>query len=1518
MTTSRGRNELRREGRWYESAAGRQTWQPGRFARLVALVVLLTQVSSSLVPPVVSAGAAPPSRAVDAVNARPSPVDSSTLRGDAPGRTPLSPRSVAKQDACDPRPAVRVSVVPLSETGARVDVTAGAGTLGQLRIDRTDGAEVIVAGQSGRTGSFTVPIVPPAPTTSFVVRRVATGTAATVHLAIFDGCGEWRTFVGGGAGTWTVGAEGQPSPTPVPPTPTSPPAPGAPTVTALQPSSGASAGSTVVTISGTGFSTSAGATTVTFGTVAATSVICASAVSCTVTAPGGIGPVDVRVTVGGATSATSNASTFAYLGSITSVSPTSGPVSGGTLVTISGTGFSTEPARTLFTFGDLAARDVVCGSPTSCTAKTPPHLIDEVVGVAVYVGSGTPGPVNPAVRFTYGAPNSGGPGSPTVTSLYLPNGPATGGSIVKIIGTGFSTTAGATGVRFGSAAAADVSCVSDTVCTATSPAGGGVVSVSVTVGGQTSAASAASAYSYESVPTVTGISAHSGDAGGGLRVTVTGTNFSTTPGATRIFFGTNQGTSVACSSTTTCAATIPPGKNTVDVSVQIVAPGASDMAADAAPGQTSAPDPRATFKYSRTDVVPPSLATSTTSVTIKVGTIRATWGGVQPEGNDWISLMRVGAADDDTIQTYYVGSESGFRDFNAPIDPGYYEFRLYRRKDGVTTRLLVTSKTISARLPLEITPTSPRPGETATVLWQNSQTVYYPNGKEWIGLYAVNAADNSPIETKKVPNAADGPLTGLNFLVPTLPGTNVLEFRIFTDDAHRSGTMQRIGASPTFTVQTAQSNCGDYSRLGVYVFSGYNWTGNCTLFTSDVGTFTGTNVGHDAGSSVYVNGSGWVATLYSDVSFTGTSVRLSSSSTDLRGVGFDDRASAIRVGASNCGSGAEEGVYVYDNYSWTGGCSKFTADTATFDGTALGHDTASAIRFIGSGWKATLYSEPNYGGASTEFTSDSPDFSGTQIGHDRASSIRVTRYANTSCDGTPGVYVYDGYNYSGLCARLTADTPDLSMTPLKDGHPSSIQFVGSDRYTATIFTQINYGGAYASFVSDVNQFDSQRIRGYQAGAFGTTSMNNQGLSVRVHRRVQWDNPVNFEQLDYGIYWIRCGACRFGTYNQGTQASDPYKGRTDAVRAVPGQNDDYYDPSKPTIIYVHGLAPWSSDNPSQSGGRQDRERYSWDTGDATGEPVDGVWDTAQGYLNDGWNVGIFYWNQFSDDENWLLGQTDNGGVPYISEAKVWSATHPIARGMRWRKKDGSYATGAETVNVPASELLLQAYVANLTGNTSGEIRLAGHSLGNQMISRLTERLRYRIYDDPYEARLPAYLLPKRVTLLDPYYTDAMAFISGTIGAFDRSADFYGYLPNKLGTGDMVASFVPGLRARGVLFEYYQSSDIAPQHRRVADQMTYTRLYVDYQGNIASGAHGEAIYWYFTSRYHSRPREYVWQGIGSFGSFQPTGAYSPSAQTSNSDLAAMENCSNGAPCYWWTQIDPKDTRTNGDDKFERKNR
>jgi Bacterial Ig-like domain (group 3)/IPT/TIG domain len=248
-----------------------------------------------------------------------------------------------------------------------------------------------------------------------------------------------------------------------------------PAVTLISPSSGPVG--TSVTINGTNL---AGATGVFFGSLAATSFTINSTTQITAFAPAGAGLVDVTVTTAMGVSATSSADHFTFTPTVTGLSPNSGPVSGGVIVTITGTDFA---SATAVTFGSAAATSFTVNSATQITATSPAGT--GVVDVTVTTSVGGTSATSSADHFTY---------APTVSGLNPNTGPAAGGTSVVIAGTGFS---GATAVDFGSTAATSFTVNSDTQITATSPSSAGVVDVRVTTAvGGTSATSSADQFTF--------------------------------------------------------------------------------------------------------------------------------------------------------------------------------------------------------------------------------------------------------------------------------------------------------------------------------------------------------------------------------------------------------------------------------------------------------------------------------------------------------------------------------------------------------------------------------------------------------------------------------------------------------------------------------------------------------------------------------------------------------------------------------------------------------------------------------------------------------------------------------------------------------------------------------------------------------------------------------------------------------------------------------------------------------------
>ena len=161
----------------------------------------------------------------------------------------------------------------------------------------------------------------------------------------------------------------------------------------------------MVTIMGTSFT---GATAVDFGTVPATNVTVVNDTTITADSPAGTGTVDVTVTTPVGTSATSTADQFNYVTAptVTALSPTIGPATGDTLVTITGTAFTNASA---VDFGTVPATNVTVVNDTTITADSPAGT--GVVNVTVTSPSGA-SPTSTADQFTYSAAVA-----PTVVSL---------------------------------------------------------------------------------------------------------------------------------------------------------------------------------------------------------------------------------------------------------------------------------------------------------------------------------------------------------------------------------------------------------------------------------------------------------------------------------------------------------------------------------------------------------------------------------------------------------------------------------------------------------------------------------------------------------------------------------------------------------------------------------------------------------------------------------------------------------------------------------------------------------------------------------------------------------------------------------------------------------------------------------------------------------------------------------------------------------------------------------------------
>ena len=315
-----------------------------------------------------------------------------------------------------------------------------------------------------------------------------------------------------------------------------------------------------------------------------------------------------------------------------------------------------------------------------------------------------------------------------------------------------------------------------------------------------------------------------------------------------------------------------------------------------------------------------------------------------------------------------------------------------------------------------------------------------------------------------------------------------------------------------------------------------------------------------------------------------------------------------------------------------------------------------------------------------------------------------------------------------------------------------------------------------------------------------------GMNVLSGSALAFDRSV-FDNLDYGIYW--------------------YGDQLVTQKAVSGVANPYYANAQPTLIYIHG---WQNGKTPLLY----RETFA--------RAVDGgpTTDLTGSWKLNGWNMGIFYWNQFSDE-----------GDVNDAEAKIWTASG--AKQMRWRKADGSYVNSGITSS--AAQLFLDSYKSAMAGYTGNDVRLAGHSLGSEMVV-VGAKL---ISDAVDRGEIPANLRPRRVVLLDP------AFIGG-----QRA-----YLGNRQ-TVEVGGDYIDAMKAKGIIFESINTSGASSGSVAVMNRTAYRELKAWYFSAFdVVGKHMAAVW------------HYLWEYQYTAANIVGTSTRASSASTSNSATQSLMN-------------------------------
>ena len=254
-----------------------------------------------------------------------------------------------------------------------ISLNGGASTVATttvpITVSAADAQTGLVSMQISTDGTFDTEAVVPYSTSATATLKGANGTK-TVYARFLNNAGIWSARVQDSVNLHAAAS-----------------------VTTIAPASGPTAGGTKITLTGGRFT---GTTKVTVGGVDATSLVVVSDTKLTVKVPAGTaGAKTVKVFNA---YGTSNSKTYTYVTApkLFAITPSSGPATGGTVVTISGTDLN---GTTSVKFGNSAGTNIVVVSSTQIKVTSPDHAAG-TIDIRVTTAGGTTA-VKTADRYTF-------------------------------------------------------------------------------------------------------------------------------------------------------------------------------------------------------------------------------------------------------------------------------------------------------------------------------------------------------------------------------------------------------------------------------------------------------------------------------------------------------------------------------------------------------------------------------------------------------------------------------------------------------------------------------------------------------------------------------------------------------------------------------------------------------------------------------------------------------------------------------------------------------------------------------------------------------------------------------------------------------------------------------------------------------------------------------------------------------------------------------------------------------------
>lgn len=173
--------------------------------------------------------------------------------------------------------------------------------------------------------------------------------------------------------------------------------------------------------------------------------------------------------------------------------------------------------------------------------------------------------------------------------------------------------------------------------------------------------------------------------------------------------------------------------------------------------------------------------------------------------------------------------------------------------------------------------------------------------------------------------------------------------------------------------------------------------------------------------------------------------------------------------------------------------------------------------------------------------------------------------------------------------------------------------------------------------------------------------------------------VVFPVLDWGI-WFYGDEGRLKKFRKG------------------GDFDGYYDPAKPSVLFIHGLRQGAASNDL----RQDFVFSRLEGNPQTGQNEIVDEDLPALWRSKGFNFVVFNWTQFADENSLRL-----------VEDKIWQADR-----VRWRDPLGRTISENFPSGRNIGDLIYESF---LNWNPGSSVRIVGHGVGAQLAVELANRL-----------------------------------------------------------------------------------------------------------------------------------------------------------------------------------------------------